>query len=42
MRPYLIGGSVMALALLVGVATSARAQGSDREREACTPDVFRL
>lgn len=29
-------------ALLLLSAVSAKAQGTDREREACTPDVFRL
>jgi hypothetical protein len=42
MRPYLIGGSVMALALLFGAATPAAAQGTDYQRQVCTPDVFRL
>jgi hypothetical protein len=42
MRLHLIGGWVTALALLLGAATPATAQGTDREREACTPDVFRL
>jgi hypothetical protein len=40
MRPHLVGGWV--LALMLGAATSAAAQGSDHDREACTPDVFRL
>jgi hypothetical protein len=42
MRLHLIGGRVTVLALLLGAATPATAQGTDREREACTPDVFRL
>jgi hypothetical protein len=42
MRLRLIGGWVAALALLLGAATPATAQGTDRQREACTPDVFRL
>ena len=42
MRPYLIGGNVMALALLLGAAMPAAAQGTDAQRQACTPDAFRL
>jgi hypothetical protein len=42
MRRYLICGSVMALALLLGAATPAAAQGTDYQRQACTPDAFRL
>jgi hypothetical protein len=42
MRPYLIGGDVVALALLLGAATPAAAQGTDYQRQACTPDAFRL
>lgn len=42
MRRYLIGGGVVGLALLLGAATPAAAQGTDYQRQACTPDVFRL
>jgi hypothetical protein len=42
MRPYRIGESVIALALLLGAASPAAAQGTDYQRQACTPDVFRL
>jgi hypothetical protein len=40
MRPHPIW--VTALALLLYTETSAIAQGTDQQREACTPDVFRL
>jgi hypothetical protein len=43
MRPqHPIAGWVTALALLLYAETSAIAQGTDQQREACTPDVFRL
>ena len=43
MRPqYPIAGWVTALALLLYTETSAIAQGTDQQREACTPDAFRL
>jgi hypothetical protein len=42
MQRYLTGGGVMVLALLLGAATPAAAQGTDYQRQACTPDVFRL
>jgi hypothetical protein len=42
MRRYLIGGGVVGLALLLGAAAPAAAQGTDYQRQACTPDVFRL
>jgi hypothetical protein len=42
MRPqHPIAGWVTALALLLYTA-SAVAQGTDQQREACTPDAFRL
>jgi hypothetical protein len=37
-----IAGWVTALALLFCTETSAIAQGTDQQREACTPDAFRL
>ena len=37
-----IAGWVTALALLLFTETSAIAQGTDQQREACTPDAFRL
>ena len=37
-----IAGWVTAVALLLYAETSAIAQGTDQQREACTPDVFRL
>jgi hypothetical protein len=37
-----IGGWVTMLALLLYTETSASAQGTDQQRQACTPDVFRL
>jgi hypothetical protein len=43
MRPqHPIAGWVTALALFFSAETSAIAQGTDQEREACTPDAFRL
>jgi hypothetical protein len=42
MRPHQIDVWVAALVLLLCAETPAAAQGTDREREACTPDVFRL
>src|SRR5438445_6085844 len=43
MRPqHPIAGCVTALALLLYTETSAIAQGTDQQREACTPDAFRL
>jgi hypothetical protein len=43
MRPqHPIAGWVTALALLLYAETSAIAQGTDQQREACTPDAFRL
>jgi hypothetical protein len=32
----------LTLAVFLSTGTSAFAQGTDRQREACTPDVFRL
>jgi hypothetical protein len=37
-----IAGCFAALALLLYTETSAIAQGTDQQREACTPDAFRL
>jgi hypothetical protein len=37
-----IAGWVTALALLLCTEISALAQGTDQQREACTPDAFRL
>ncbi len=42
MRPHQIAGYVAAFVLFLGAETSATAQGTDQQREACTPDVFRL
>ena len=42
MQPYQIAGCVAALALFFSAETPASAQGTDQQRQACTPDVFRL
>jgi hypothetical protein len=42
MRSHRIGICVAAFAVLLCAGTSATAQGTARQREACTPDVFRL
>jgi hypothetical protein len=42
MRRHQIHCWAAALAIGLGAATAAAAQGTDRQREACTPDVFRL
>jgi len=40
--PHAIVGWVTALALLLYTETSASAQGTEQQRQACTPDAFRL
>jgi hypothetical protein len=42
MRHHKMAGYVAALGIILCAETSASAQGTDQEREACTPDVFRL
>jgi hypothetical protein len=42
MRLHQIANGVAAFALFVCVQTSANAQGTEQQRQACTPDVFRL
>jgi hypothetical protein len=42
MRRHQIATHVAALALLLSAGTSASAQGTEQQRQACTPDVFRL
>jgi hypothetical protein len=42
MRPHQSVRCVTVLAFFLCAETSVMAQGTEREREACTPDVFRL
>lgn len=42
MRPRQVAGCVAAFALCLCAETSAHAQGTEQQRQACTPDVFRL
>jgi hypothetical protein len=42
MLPNRIAGCIAAFALFLSAETSAIAQGTEQERQACTPDVFRL
>jgi hypothetical protein len=42
MRSHPMGLGVAAFAILLCAGTPATAQGTARQREACTPDVFRL
>jgi hypothetical protein len=42
MRPHPITSCFAALTLILWVETPANAQGTDQQRAACTPDVFRL
>jgi hypothetical protein len=42
MRPHHIACCLAALGLFLFAETSATAQGTDQQRQACTPDVFRL
>jgi hypothetical protein len=42
MRRHQILSGAAALAIWLGADAFAAAQGTDRQREACTPDVFRL
>jgi hypothetical protein len=42
MRSHQIASCVAAFALFLSAETSANAQGTDQQRQACTPDVFRL
>jgi hypothetical protein len=42
MRPHQIAICVAAFALFFSAETSVSAQGTEQQREACTPDVFRL
>jgi hypothetical protein len=42
MRSHPIAVGVAALALFLCAETCATAQGTQRQRDACTPDVFRL
>ena len=37
-----IAGGIAAFVFLLSAETSATAQGTDQQRQACTPDVFRL
>ncbi len=37
-----IPGLITAVALIASAQTSASAQGTEQQREACTPDAFRL
>jgi hypothetical protein len=37
-----IAGGVAAFVFLLAAETSATAQGTEQQRQACTPDVFRL
>jgi hypothetical protein len=37
-----IAGGIAAFVFLLSAETSATAQGTERQRQACTPDVFRL
>ena len=42
MRLHRIASCVAAFALFLFAETSASAQGTEQQRQACTPDVFRL
>ena len=42
MRPHHIATCFAAFGLFLIPQTSASAQGTDQQRQACTPDVFRL
>ena len=42
MRTNQIAGWIAAFVFLLSAETSATAQGTEQERQACTPDVFRL
>lgn len=42
MLPNQIAGCIAAFALFLAAETSATAQGTEQQRQACTPDVFRL
>lgn len=42
MRTNQIAGCVAAFVFFLSAETSATAQGTDQQRQACTPDVFRL
>jgi len=42
MRPHQIGGWAAVLVFVLCAETSAFAQGTEQQREACTPDAFRL
>jgi hypothetical protein len=42
MRHHQIAGYLAAFGIVLCAGTSARAQGTQQERDACTPDVFRL
>jgi hypothetical protein len=41
-KPPLIAGCIAAFALFLSAESSATAQGTEQQRQACTPDVFRL
>lgn len=42
MAPNNLPGLAVAVALFVGIPSGLLAQGSEEQREACTPDAFRL
>jgi hypothetical protein len=42
MRQHRIASCIAAFGFFLCAETSATAQGTERQREACTPDVFRL
>jgi hypothetical protein len=42
MRPHQIAGCVAAFARFLSAETPANAQGTEQQRQACAPDVFRL
>jgi hypothetical protein len=42
MRIIGIAGYIAAFGFLLSAETSASAQGTEQQRQACTPDVFRL
>ena len=42
MRTNQIAGCIAALVFFLAAETSATAQGTEQQRQACTPDVFRL
>jgi hypothetical protein len=42
MLPNKIAGCIAAFVFLLSAETSATAQGTEQQRQACTPDVFRL